>query len=307
MLNWGGREFADGRDWYYAGQLKQEQELDAQAAVLIRGKMTKGKRFDRTRFPPEVLARAREKLGSILEGKKIPFLRETRRVSFADGETWHHDSDDEFYSDLRRPHASAKFHVYSEHYGFEVTFHLNRTEVDVEAPSREEISSLFEIFEEAAPGCRLPEPEKPDEEPPRARIFIGHGRSDQWRDLKDHLHEQHGYEVEAYEIGARAGHTIRDILQQMLRRSNFALLVLTGEDETQDGRLRARPNVIHELGLFQGRLGFARAVALVEAGTDDFSNLQGVHQIRYGKGNIKETFGEILATLRREFEANRAL
>ena len=263
--------------------------------------MRKDKRFDRVRFPPEVLAQAREKLGSILQGKKIPFLIEDRRVSLVDGETWHHDSNEEFYSDLRRPYTNAKFHVSTDHYGLEVTVYWENTEVDVRAPSRQEISSLFEIFEEAAPGCRLPEPEKPDEEPPRPRIFIGHGRSEQWRDLKDHLHEQHDYEVEAYEIGARAGHVIRDILEQMLRRSDFALLVLTGEDETQDGKLRARQNVIHELGLFQGQLGFARALALVEAGAEDFSNLQGVHQIRYGKGNIRETFGEILATLRREF------
>jgi len=40
---------------------------------------------------------------------------------------------------------------------------------------------------------------------------------------------------------------------------------------------------------------------LLEEGTEDFSNLQGIHQIRYRKDNIRETFGEVLATLRREF------
>ena len=265
--------------------------------------MQKDKTFGRVRFPPEILARAREKLESLFQGKKITFLNEQRKVLLLDGERWMHDSDEEFYSDLRRPYSRATFSISTTDYALQVMVYGDDTDVSAEAPSRQEISLLFEVFEEAAPSCRVPEKEKAEPAPPRPRIFIGHGGSEQWRDLKDHLHDQHGYEVEAYEIGARAGHMIRDILEQMLRRSDFALLVLTGEDETHAGKLRARQNVIHELGMFQGRLGFARAIAMVEVGTEDFSNLQGVHQIRYSKGNIKETFGEILATLRREFGA----
>jgi len=77
--------------------------------------------------------------------------------------------------------------------------------------------------------------------------------------------------------------------------------VMTGEDEASGGRTLARQNVIHEAGLFQGRLGFSRAIVLLEAGTEEFSNIEGVQQIRFAKGNIKETFGDVLAVLRREF------
>jgi predicted nucleotide-binding protein len=87
----------------------------------------------------------------------------------------------------------------------------------------------------------------------------------------------------------------------MLHRTSFALLVLTAEDEHADGSLHARQNVVHEAGLFQGRLGFSRAVLLLEDGCDEFTNIHGVQQIRFSKGNIKETFGDVLATLRREF------
>ena len=76
---------------------------------------------------------------------------------------------------------------------------------------------------------------------------------------------------------------------------------MTGEDETANGKPRARQNVIHETGLFQGRLGFNRAIMLLEEGVEEFSNIQGIEQIRFNRGNIKETFGDILATLRREF------
>lgn len=102
-------------------------------------------------------------------------------------------------------------------------------------------------------------------------------------------------------IGARAGHAIRDILEQMLKASSFALLVLTAEDETADGAKRARQNVVHETGLFQGRLGFSRAIVMLESGVEDFSNINGIEQIRFSKDNIKETFGDVLAVLRREF------
>lgn len=85
-------------------------------------------------------------------------------------------------------------------------------------------------------------------------------------------------------------------------KSPFAILVMTGEDEDADGKLNARPNVIHEIGLFQGRLGFNKAIVLLENGTEEFSNINRIQQLRFSKGNIKEVFGDILATLKREFE-----
>jgi len=119
--------------------------------------------------------------------------------------------------------------------------------------------------------------------------------------LKDHLHDKHGFDVDHYEHGARAGLTIKEVLDDMLTSSSFALLVLTGEDEDVEGKLHARENVIHELGLFQGYLGWKRAIILLEEGVEEFSNIHGINQIRFQKGNIKETFGEVLATIKREF------
>jgi predicted nucleotide-binding protein len=87
----------------------------------------------------------------------------------------------------------------------------------------------------------------------------------------------------------------------MLEKSSFALLVMTAEDETSEGLKRARQNVVHEAGLFQGRLGFKRALMLVEKDLDLFSNVDGIQYLEYSKGNIKETFGDVLATLKREF------
>ena len=80
----------------------------------------------------------------------------------------------------------------------------------------------------------------------------------------------------------------------------MAFLIMTGEDEQADGSLRARENVIHEVGLFQGRLGFKRAIILLEKGCQEFSNIHGLGQIRFSKENIEESFGEIIKVLKRE-------
>lgn len=83
-------------------------------------------------------------------------------------------------------------------------------------------------------------------------------------------------------------------------RAAIAFLVLTAEDKMTDGGERARQNVLHDAGLFQGRLGFARAIVLLEEGCEEFSNIQGLGQIRFPAGNIAAAFEEVRGVLERE-------
>jgi len=265
--------------------------------------MQKAKDYNHVKFSPEVISPAYDVFLSFLDAKKKTVSTNEVSVDFGK-ESWQYDSDEEFYSDCRKDCEYYTFSKYSSGYFIRIYYskRSRETRVTIEGENRAEIEKVFEVFEKNADRCKLPEiPKVKEPPPPKPRIFIGHGNSKQWRDLKDHLHDKHGYDVEAYEIGARAGHAIRDILEDMLSKSSFALLVLTGEDRDEKGNLRARQNVIHELGLFQGKLGFARAIIILEEETEECSNIHGIHQIRYGKENIKETYGEILATLKREF------
>lgn len=269
--------------------------------------MRKEKHYKRVRFAAEVIGEASETLRREVDTKG----RQKRILYLAvevDDTVWEHDTTEEFFADYRRATGGG---VYQEEIDYAHTLRLQffdsgATEVSVKSSDRPKIESVFDIFEKHIEESRLPESSNSQSDPSKQpTIFIGHGRSLLWRELKDHLQDQHNHNVIAYEVGARAGHEIRDILKDMLSRSSFAILVMTGEDETRDDEFHPRLNVVHELGLFQGRLGFSRSIVLLEEGTQEFSNIHGVHQIRFTKGNIKEAFGDVLATLKREFPGNR--
>jgi predicted nucleotide-binding protein len=134
----------------------------------------------------------------------------------------------------------------------------------------------------------------------RTNIFIGHGRSRVWRELKDFVQDRLALPWDEFNRVPIAGVTNTARLSEMLDAAAIALLVMTSEDEIVDGGTQARMNVIHEAGLFQGRLGFNKAIVLLEEGCAEFSNIQGLGQIRFPKGNIAATFDEIRRVLERE-------
>lgn len=133
-----------------------------------------------------------------------------------------------------------------------------------------------------------------------SKVFIGHGRSPLWRELKDFLQDRLHLEWEEFNRESTAGMTIAERLQQMLTNSCFAFLVMTAEDQHANQTLHARENVIHEVGLFQGHLGFRKAIVLLEEGCSEFSNIVGLSQIRFPPGNISAHFEEIRRVLERE-------
>ena len=138
------------------------------------------------------------------------------------------------------------------------------------------------------------------------RVFIGHGRSQVWRELKDFLEVRLGLLVDEYNRVPTAGITTTNRLSAMLDSAGIAFLVMTGEDEQSDGQVRSRENVVNEAGLFQGHLGFERAIILLEEGCEEFSNIIGLGQVRFPKGNISAKFEEIKMVLEREgFQGER--
>ena len=135
---------------------------------------------------------------------------------------------------------------------------------------------------------------------PHNSIFIGHGRSPVWRELKDFLADRLTLPWDEFNRDSVAGIATTERLVQMLDNASFAFLVMTAEDEHADSTVHARANVIHEVGLFQGRLGMRKAIVLLEIGCQEFSNIHGLSHIPFSRGRVSSAFEEIRRVLERE-------
>lgn len=132
------------------------------------------------------------------------------------------------------------------------------------------------------------------------RVFIGHGQSPIWRELKDFLNDRLGLPWDEFNREAVAGITTFERISTMLDSASFAFLIMTAEDQHSDSTTHARQNVVHEVGLFQGKLGPKKAIILLEEGCQEFSNIVGLSQIRFPQGKISAVFESIRLVLERE-------
>jgi predicted nucleotide-binding protein len=259
----------------------------------------KHKRFRGFKFSPEII---REGVAAMdVEASSL-------EVSVADETTWTFDTDDEvdecfsMYRSKECTEGLLQFYAKKEaKRSLVVSFTNSGSSIFVKMEKRSDVERIFHIFERNLEASRIPQQELDAAKNRSLQIFIGHGRSPIWRELKDHLSEKHGYSVTAFETAPRGGQHIADILEDLEDDASFAIMVMTGENKSDVGTLHARENVIHETGLFQGVLGLRKVLVLLEKGCEEFSNRAGVQYIPFTKDNIKEVFGEVLATIRREF------
>jgi hypothetical protein len=133
-----------------------------------------------------------------------------------------------------------------------------------------------------------------------SRIFIGHGQSPVWRELKDFLSDRLSLPWDEFNREAVAGISTFARISSMLESASFAFLIMTAEDQHSDSTAHARQNVVHEVGLFQGKLGPRKAIILLEEGCEEFTNIVGLSQIRFPAGRISAAFEEIRRVLERE-------
>ena len=124
------------------------------------------------------------------------------------------------------------------------------------------------------------------------RIFITHGRSSDWHELQAHVEKV--LKLETLELAQEPslGFTVLQKLDEASNRCGYAVIVMTGDDEIGE-EVRARENVLHEIGFFQGKYGLRNVILLHEDGVNIPSNIQGLVYIGFPKGMIRATFGKL--------------
>jgi predicted nucleotide-binding protein len=135
--------------------------------------------------------------------------------------------------------------------------------------------------------------------PARSNIFIGHGRSKLWARVQVFLESELGLDVLTYESDSRVSEQIISVLEGFLNSAAVAVLIMTAEDETAEGTIRARQNVIHEVGLFQGRLGFEKVIILKQDTVEPFTNIAGLQYINFKDNDIELAFLELQRKLKK--------
>ena len=151
--------------------------------------MKKEKHFCRVKFSPEAIQQAWSKLDSYLDDEKRKHLSLGLYVDLED-EKWKHNTESEFFADYMKNSNYAHYSksVAYGKYEIEISYYRPSTNLSVSAPNRQIIEEIHQIFEQYISKCTLPDDVEPNNKEPV--IFIGHGQSNQWRDLKDHLQDK---------------------------------------------------------------------------------------------------------------------
>lgn len=132
-------------------------------------------------------------------------------------------------------------------------------------------------------------------------IFIAHGHSKLWNEVLRFLRDDLNLiDVNYFEKESQTGRSIADALRDFHKETGFAIVVMTAEDETSTNTKRTRQNVIHEIGFFQGKLGFEKVAILKQDNVESFSNIDGIQYIPFSGDDISQTFYELQRVLKRE-------
>jgi predicted nucleotide-binding protein len=127
-------------------------------------------------------------------------------------------------------------------------------------------------------------------------VFISHGRSSAWIELRNFLRKAKRPTAELAQQANR-GHTVITKLAEAANHCSHAVIVMTGDDAIASGSKRVRENVMHEIGYFQGRLGLDRVVLLRERGVSIPSNLGGIVYLSFRRGRISDAFKQLMQEL----------
>ena len=159
------------------------------------------------------------------------------------------------------------------------------------APTIQNIDYILELRSNFRVGERKEEDERPN------RIFISHGRSKEWYKVQVYLEKDLKLTTLELAQEANLGRTVLQKLNDESGRCGYAVIVMTGDDIFDD-IVRARENVMHEIGYFQGKYGLQNVTLLHEEGVSIPSNIHGLVYIPFPKDTVEATFGALTRELK---------
>lgn len=129
-------------------------------------------------------------------------------------------------------------------------------------------------------------------------IFLAHGKSPLCIQVARFIENELELEVILLEERANRGRTIIEKLEDEIEDCDFAIIIMTAEDEQKEGEVRARQNVVHEIGFCQGTLGRENVLVLRQNSVEEFSNISGIVYEPFEGDAISSTFERIRRELR---------
>lgn len=120
------------------------------------------------------------------------------------------------------------------------------------------------------------------------KVFIVHGHDETAvYKLKDYLQNTLGFS-EPTVLSSMAGksRTVIEAFEDEAEQTSLVFVLMTPDDVQGDGQLRARQNVIFELGYFLGQLGrrSGRTIVLLRGDVELPSDIKGMLYIRFDHG-----------------------
>lgn len=132
---------------------------------------------------------------------------------------------------------------------------------------------------------------------PMRTVFISHGRAPEWREVQQYIEKDIKLATRELAQEPNLGRTVLEKLHAIAGECDSAVIVMTGDDLASDGTPRARENVIHEIGYFQGRYGLSRVCLMHEDGVSIPSNVHGLVYSPFPKGMVSAAFGLLVREL----------
>ncbi|NUY02377.1 nucleotide-binding protein [Paraburkholderia sp. JPY169] len=161
-----------------------------------------------------------------------------------------------------------------------------------------DIDQVFEIRSNSE--LSQPAAAQPAAEP--KRVFISHGRANDWREVQAYIEKDIGLATLELAQEPSAGQTIIEKLERNASSCDSAVIVMTGDDMDDAGKARVRENVMHEIGFFQAKYGRSRVCVLHEEGVTIPTNLSGVVYVPFPSGNVGAAFGVLIRELKASYK-----